>query len=73
MPAETTTLQEFESVYPKLQAAILEHAKSYKLPQGEMDWFKLVCGQLNHNIRREDLKHTDMRIEPRNQPSWRQV
>lgn len=43
MPAETTTLQEFESVYPKLQAAILDHAKSYKLPQGEMDWFKLVC------------------------------
>lgn len=42
MPAETTTLQEFESIYPKLQAAILDHAKSYKLPQGEMNWFKLV-------------------------------
>ncbi|EJP68529.1 farnesyl pyrophosphate synthetase [Beauveria bassiana ARSEF 2860] len=41
MPAETTTLQQFESIYPKLEAAILEHAKSYKLPQGELDWFKL--------------------------------
>ncbi|TQV93556.1 hypothetical protein V2A60_010045 [Cordyceps javanica] len=40
MPAETTTLQEFESIYPKLSAAILDHAKSYKLPQGELDWFK---------------------------------
>lgn len=52
MPAETTTLQEFESIYPKLQAAILDHAKSYKLPQGEMNWFKLVrkrpnCARLN--------------------------
>lgn len=42
MPSETTTLQEFESIYPKLEAAILEHAQSYKLPQGEMNWFKLV-------------------------------
>ncbi|OAA74076.1 farnesyl pyrophosphate synthetase (FPP synthetase) [Cordyceps fumosorosea ARSEF 2679] len=41
MPANTTTLQEFESVWPKLQAAILEHAQSYKLPQGETEWFKL--------------------------------
>lgn len=45
MPANTTTLQEFESVWPKLQAAILEHAQSYKLPQGETEWFKLVCGR----------------------------
>lgn len=60
MPAETTTLQEFESVYPKLQAAILEHAKSYKLPQGEMDWFKLVCRQPNRALGRQSCKHTNM-------------
>lgn len=42
MPAQKTTLQEFESVYPKLEAAILDHAKSYKLPESETNWFKLV-------------------------------
>ncbi|KAJ2978595.1 hypothetical protein NQ176_g3727 [Zarea fungicola] len=41
MPSETTTLQQFESIFPKLQAAILEHAQSYKLPEGETSWFKL--------------------------------
>ncbi|EGX94931.1 farnesyl pyrophosphate synthetase (FPP synthetase) [Cordyceps militaris CM01] len=40
MPAETTTLQQFETVWPKLQAAILEHAQSYKLPQKELEWLK---------------------------------
>lgn len=40
--AQKTTLKEFESVYPKLEEALLEHAKSYKLPQVELDWYKKV-------------------------------
>lgn len=42
MPAQKTTLKEFESIYPKLEEAILDHARSYKLPQAELDWFKAV-------------------------------
>ncbi|KIE00548.1 Farnesyl pyrophosphate synthetase, partial [Metarhizium majus ARSEF 297] len=38
--AQKTTLNEFEAVYPKLEEAILEHARKYKLPQGELDWLK---------------------------------
>ncbi|GAO17851.1 uncharacterized protein UV8b_06921 [Ustilaginoidea virens] len=38
--ARKTTLQEFESVYPKLEEAILEHARSYELPEAEMAWLK---------------------------------
>ncbi|CAM1508231.1 Fc.00g050790.m01.CDS01 [Cosmosporella sp. VM-42] len=38
--AQKTTLKEFESVYPKLEAALLDHAKSYKLPQEQLDWYK---------------------------------
>lgn len=30
-------------MYPKLEAAIVEHAQSYKLPESELNWFKLVC------------------------------
>ncbi|PQE08273.1 farnesyl pyrophosphate synthetase protein [Rutstroemia sp. NJR-2017a BVV2] len=40
--AQTTTLKEFESVFPKLVEDILDHAKSYKLPQQGLDWFKDV-------------------------------
>lgn len=40
--AQKTTLKEFESVYPKLEEAILEHARSYKLPQAELDWLRSV-------------------------------
>ncbi|KAK0635207.1 isoprenoid synthase domain-containing protein [Bombardia bombarda] len=39
--AQKTTLKEFESIFPKLEAALLDHAKSYKLPQKELDWYKL--------------------------------
>lgn len=42
MPAQKTTLKEFESVYPKLEEAMLDHARSYKLPQAELDWLKKV-------------------------------
>ncbi|KAG6039887.1 hypothetical protein E4U41_001887 [Claviceps citrina] len=38
--AQKTTLKEFEAVYPKLEEAILDHARSYKLPQAELDWLK---------------------------------
>ncbi|KAK4137665.1 putative farnesyl pyrophosphate protein, partial [Trichocladium antarcticum] len=38
--AKTTTLQEFESVFPKLEEVLLEHAKSYKLPMQALDWYK---------------------------------
>lgn len=40
--AKQTTLKEFESVFPKLEEALLDHAKSYKLPQQQLDWFKKV-------------------------------
>ncbi|KOS18963.1 Farnesyl pyrophosphate synthase [Escovopsis weberi] len=38
--AHKTTLAEFEAVWPELQEAILDHAKSYKLPETELNWFK---------------------------------
>ncbi|KAL6402336.1 putative farnesyl-pyrophosphate synthetase [Ilyonectria robusta] len=40
--AQKTTLKEFESVYPKLEEALLDHARSYKLPQEQLDWYKKV-------------------------------
>ena len=40
--AAKTTLTEFESVFPKLEADLLEWAKGYKLPQQQLDWYKKV-------------------------------
>jgi farnesyl diphosphate synthase len=40
--AQKTTLKEFESVYPKLEEALLEHVKSYNLPKEQVEWFKKV-------------------------------
>lgn len=40
--AQKTTLQEFESVFPKLEADLVEHAQKYNLPQKELDWYKAV-------------------------------
>lgn len=40
--AQKTTLKEFEAVYPKLEEALLDHAKSYKLPATELNWLKKV-------------------------------
>ncbi|TAQ87255.1 hypothetical protein B7494_g4406 [Chlorociboria aeruginascens] len=37
--AKSTTLKEFESVFPKLIADILDHAKSYELPEEFVKWF----------------------------------
>lgn len=39
---QKTTLAEFEAVFPKLEADILEHAQKYKLPKAELEWFKAV-------------------------------
>ncbi|KAK3934818.1 farnesyl pyrophosphate synthetase [Diplogelasinospora grovesii] len=38
--AKQTTLQEFESVFPKLEKVLLEHAEQYKLPKQALDWYK---------------------------------
>lgn len=39
---QKTTLKEFEAVFPKLEADLLEHAQTYKLPKVELEWFKTV-------------------------------
>lgn len=38
--AQKTTLKEFESVWPKLEEVLIDHAKSYKLPEKELAWYK---------------------------------
>lgn len=38
--AQRTTLKEFESVFPKLEEAILDHAKTFNLPEQQLDWYK---------------------------------
>ncbi|KAK7430396.1 hypothetical protein QQZ08_003144 [Neonectria magnoliae] len=38
--AQKTNLKEFESVYLKLEEALLDHARSYKLPQEQLEWYK---------------------------------
>jgi hypothetical protein len=43
--AQKTTLQEFEAVFPKLEAVLLEHANSYKLPAQAVEWYKNVSWQ----------------------------
>ena len=40
--AKKTTLKEFESVFPKLEEVLLEHAKSYNLPGQALEWYKKV-------------------------------
>lgn len=40
--AQKTTLQEFESVFPKLAEALVHDAKSRNLPKAELDWYKKV-------------------------------
>lgn len=37
-----TTLQEFESVWPRIRADLQEHCRQYKLPQQSLDWFTKV-------------------------------
>lgn len=44
-----TTLQEFESVWPRILDDLTEHCKGYKLPQQSLDWFRMVStALLNH-------------------------
>ncbi|KAK4237982.1 farnesyl pyrophosphate synthetase [Achaetomium macrosporum] len=38
--AQRTTLQEFETVFPKLEEALLEHAKTYNIPLEALNWYK---------------------------------
>lgn len=40
--AQRTTLKEFEAVFPKLEADLVEHAQKYNLPQKQLDWYKAV-------------------------------
>lgn len=40
--AQKTTLKEFESVFPKLEEALLAHAKQYGLPEEYLQWYKQV-------------------------------
>jgi hypothetical protein len=40
--AKTTTLKEFESVFPQLVEDLLAHAKQYGSPQQALDWYKAV-------------------------------
>ena len=40
--AKTTTLKEFESVFPRLVEDLLDHAKSYNLPEDFVKWYKAV-------------------------------
>lgn len=38
--AQKTTLKEFEAVFPKLEADLVEQAQKYGLPKGELEWYK---------------------------------
>ena len=40
--AQSTTLKEFEAVFPTLREALLEKVKHYGLPEEQLDWFKRV-------------------------------
>jgi farnesyl diphosphate synthase len=40
--AKQTTLKEFESVWPKLEEAILDKARAVSLPERELEWFQKV-------------------------------
>jgi hypothetical protein len=40
--AKKTTLKEFEAVFPKLEEVLLDHARKYNLPAGELAWYKKV-------------------------------
>lgn len=40
--AQKTNLKEFEAVFPKLEAVLLEQAASFKLPQAFLEWYQRV-------------------------------
>jgi hypothetical protein len=37
-----TTIEEFESVWPRIRADLQAHCEQYKLPQDSLDWFTKV-------------------------------
>ena len=41
--AKKTNIKEFEGVFTKLEEVLLDHAKSYDLPEAEIAWYKKVC------------------------------
>ncbi|KAF6808348.1 polyprenyl synthetase [Colletotrichum sojae] len=47
--AKKTTLAEFESVFPKLEEVLLEHAQKYKLPEAELAWYKKASMLQRHD------------------------
>jgi farnesyl diphosphate synthase len=40
--AKKTTLKEFEAIFPKLEADLLEQVKSINLPEPYIEWYKKV-------------------------------
>lgn len=43
---KSPALIKFESVFPKLVEDVLDHAKSHKLPNDFVAWYKTVCTPL---------------------------
>ena len=41
--AKKTNLTEFDGVFARLEEVLLDHAKSYNLPEAELAWYKKVC------------------------------
>lgn len=40
--AKSAKLEKFESIFPKLVEDLLDHAKTYNLPDQAVNWFKDV-------------------------------
>ena len=70
--AQQTTLEELNSVYPKLEEALLEHARSYKLPQEQLDWYKKASLSRSEAIPKPLPKLTLSEVS-RGQPSRRKM
>ena len=62
-----TTLAEFEAVFPKLQADLLEWAKGHNLPQQALDWYKQVS-EFACRPARERLEFLPSRPSPHDGP-----
>jgi farnesyl diphosphate synthase len=44
--AKTTTLQEFEAVFPKLVDDLVAHAEQYGVPTNALEWFRKASCKL---------------------------
>lgn len=40
--ATKTTLKEFEAVFPKLEAVLMDQVSSYGLPEAYIEWYRKV-------------------------------